>query len=169
MSDFGDAFLADYFAECEDHLAAIHQALLSLESSIGAARPDARVLEELFRAYHSVKGLASMVEDREAEVLAHEMESFLRALRDGEATLTSVSVDALIDGTRALEQAIAARRRRESPPAARAALAAVQALGRNRPREIESSSSGETASDSRALGGRWARSHNGPSVNAGGR
>ena len=61
MTTFGEAFLDDYFAESEEHLGTIRQALLALEGSIGLARPDARVTEELFRAYHSLKGLAGMV------------------------------------------------------------------------------------------------------------
>lgn len=125
---FGEAFLDDYFAESEEHLAAIRQALLALEGSIGLARPDARVTEELFRAYHSLKGLAGMVEDREAEALAHEMEGYLRALRDGDAALSSVSVDTLIDGTRMLERAVAAYQRREAPPESAPTLARLRML-----------------------------------------
>ena len=148
MSDFADAFLADYFAECEEHMTAIHQALLSLEGSIGAARPDPRVLEELFRGYHSLKGLAGMVEDRDAEALSHEMESYLRALRDGDAVLSSVGVDALIDGTRTLEQAIAARQRREAPPNAAAVLATLKALAREPGQALTPSSTPDIASPS---------------------
>ena len=128
MSTFGEAFLDDYFAECDEHLTAIRQSLLALDGSIGRPRPDANVTEELFRAYHSLKGLAGMVEDREAEALAHEMESYLRALRDGDAVLSSHSVDALIDGTRALEHAVAARQRRETPPDSREPLARLRRL-----------------------------------------
>ena len=83
MTSFGDAFLDDYFAECDEHFAAIRHALLTLEQSVGHARPNAVTLEELFRGYHSLKGLAGMVEDRRGEMLAHEMESYLRAVRDG--------------------------------------------------------------------------------------
>ena len=48
----------------------------------GSTSPPA-VLEELFRSFHSLKGISAMVELREAELLAHHMESCLRAIRQG--------------------------------------------------------------------------------------
>lgn len=116
MTGFGDAFLNDYFAECDEHLAAIRQALLTLEGSVGVARPAPAVIEELFRGYHSLKGLAGMVEDRHSERLAHEMEGYLRAIREGEITLTTAGVERLIDGTRTLEETVGALHHRRPPP-----------------------------------------------------
>ena len=51
-----------------------------------------------------------MVELREAEMLAHHMESYLRALRQRETALSQAGVDALIGGVDALERVVAARR-----------------------------------------------------------
>ena len=51
-----------------------------------------------------------MVDHRETEALAHELESYLRAIREGEAVLTTAGMDALIKGAGALEASIAARR-----------------------------------------------------------
>ena len=72
---FFEGFLDDYFAEADDHLTAIRTALLALET--GDRRPGAErvVLEDLFRRFHSLKGISGMVELREAELLAHHMES----------------------------------------------------------------------------------------------
>jgi two-component system chemotaxis sensor kinase CheA len=110
VSDQLDSFLADYFAEAEEHLSVIRRALLVLEQSIGQARPDAANLEELFRSFHSLKGIAGMVDHRETEALAHELESYLRAIREGDAILTAAGMDTLIKGAGALEASIAARR-----------------------------------------------------------
>ena len=54
------------------------------------------MLDELFRSFHSIKGISGMVELRDAEMLAHHMESYLRALRQREAQLTAAGMDALI-------------------------------------------------------------------------
>ena len=110
MSEDLDNFLDDYFAEAEEHLAVIRRALLILERSVGQPRPDAANLEELFRSFHSLKGIAGMVDHRETEALAHELEAYLRAIREGEAVLTTAGMDALIKGAGALEASIAARR-----------------------------------------------------------
>jgi len=115
VNDFLDTFLDDYFAECDEHLTTVRRTVLALESSVGRLRPDPAVTEELFRAFHSLKGIAGMVEHREIELLAHEMETYLRAVREGEARLTTTGVDTLLDGARVLEDAVAARRHREQP------------------------------------------------------
>src|SRR5688572_28133309 len=101
MSDeFLDRFLNDYYAECEEHLTVIKRALLSLEDSVGQPRPDSGVIEELFRSFHSIKGISAMVEHRESEQLAHEMETYLRSLRDGQVRLTTHGVEVMIAGDR---------------------------------------------------------------------
>ena len=110
MTENLDSFLDDYFAEAEEHLAVIRRALLILEQSVGQPRPDAANLEELFRSFHSLKGIAGMVDHRETEALAHELEACLRAIREGDVVLTTEGMDALIKGAGALEASIAARR-----------------------------------------------------------
>ena len=128
MTRFGDRFLNEYFAECEEHLIIVRQGLLALESAVGHARPKPSLTEELFRSFHSLKGLAGMVEDREGEFLAHEMESYLRAVREGEVHLTTHGVETLIEGTRALEATIAARHAQGDPPDTATTLASLRAL-----------------------------------------
>jgi two-component system chemotaxis sensor kinase CheA len=128
MTDFLDNFLDDYFAEAEEHLAAIRRALLALEHSVGQPQLDGALLEELFRSFHSLKGIAGMVDHRETEALAHELESYLRALRDGDAILTASGMDLLIKGAGALEASIAARRANEAARDTRPVVAEIQAL-----------------------------------------
>jgi two-component system chemotaxis sensor kinase CheA len=128
MSTFLDGFLDDYFAECEEHLTTVRRGLLALEGSVGRPRPDAAVTEELFRTFHTIKGISGMVEDRESEQLAHEMETYLRAIREGEARLTTHGIEALIDGVGTLEHVVAARRTGTTPPGIAGTIAALRGL-----------------------------------------
>lgn len=80
--NFFKDFLDDYFAECEDHLTVVRRELLAIEPFVGKQKIGHSVLNELFRSFHSLKGLSGMVGVKDAEELAHEMESYLRALRD---------------------------------------------------------------------------------------
>ncbi len=121
-ADFVGAFMDDYFAECEEHLQVVRAGLLSLETAIGASSVPAPVVEELFRSFHSLKGISAMVELREAEQLAHEMESCLRAIRAREIELSAPALDALVEGVHALEQVIAARRANAPAPSIAAPL-----------------------------------------------
>jgi len=123
------SFMDEYFAECDEHLAAIRRLLLEIEpvaAAGGAAPQDA--IEELFRSFHSIKGISGMVELREAEMLAHHLESYLRELRGRESRLTAVGLDALVAGVDALERTIAARRDGHAPPAVEAIVGSLEAV-----------------------------------------
>jgi two-component system chemotaxis sensor kinase CheA len=125
---FSEAFLDDYFAECDEHLRAIRGALLSLEAALKERRLDTIALEQIFRGCHSLKGLSGMVELREAEALAHELESYLRWLREGKLGLTADGVDALADGVSTLERVIVARREQKGMPSIEEPLARIRRL-----------------------------------------
>ena len=114
--EFISGFMDDYFEECDEHLATVRQILLSLEGVTGVQPIAPSILEEMFRSFHSMKGISGMVELRDAEMLAHEMESYLRALRQQEAILTPAGVDALVAGVDALERVIVARREKHPGP-----------------------------------------------------
>jgi len=107
---FAAEFLDDFFVECDEHLTTVRSDLLTLEAFVGRPHIEPPLLDSLFRAFHSLKGLAGMVGLAAVEQLAHQMESYLRALRQGQLVLSSAAIDALAVGTRTLEQVIAARR-----------------------------------------------------------
>ena len=115
-NNFFEDFLEDYFAECEEHLAVVRRELLTLESWINKSHIEISHLNELFRCFHSLKGLSGMVGVGMAEELAHQMESYLRVLRDQQIVLSSEGFDALIAGTKRLEQVITCYRNQTSPP-----------------------------------------------------
>ena len=126
--EFFAQFLDDYFAECAEHLTLVRRHLLALEEQAGHSGVDQPLLDELFRSFHTLKGISGMVGLGEAEQLAHHLESYLRALRHGEARPGHEGVEALLAGVSTLEQVIAARRREEAPPAIDATVARLQAL-----------------------------------------
>lgn len=106
-SEFDD-FLPDYVAECDEHLTAAGQVLLEVEAA--PERVDSGQLDGLFRNFHTVKGLSAMVGVREAERLAHALESYLGAVRKGRIALTADGVALLIDCVQTLDRVVAARR-----------------------------------------------------------
>ena len=126
--DFVAAFLDDYFAECEEHFTIIRRALLDLEGALGDSTQEGVLLEELFRSFHSLKGISAMVDLRDAERMSHELESCLRGLRDRELATTPQSIGALIDGTAMLETVIAARRAGAASPAIDEAIGRLESL-----------------------------------------
>ena len=79
-------------AEMREHLAAIEPLLLAAEHRTLAAAE----IADLFRAIHSLKGLARVAEALSMERLLHGAESHLAGVRSGERPLATTAVDALI-------------------------------------------------------------------------
>ena len=118
---FLDGFMDDYFVECEEHLATIRRLLLTLETGVGQQAAPPSVLDELFRSFHSIKGISGMVELRDAEMLAHHMESYLRAAGGSAVTADGMALDPRRRRARADDRRARARRpdRPDGPPARR--------------------------------------------------
>ncbi|HIK09698.1 MAG TPA: Hpt domain-containing protein [Oscillatoriaceae cyanobacterium M33_DOE_052] len=127
-STFFAEFLDDYFAESDAHMTNARRNLLALESYVDSDVVELGLVEELLRSFHTLKGLSGMVGVREAEALAHEMESYLRTLREEKARLSSEGMDALMAGAQMLQQAIAARKEQSPPPNIEATIARLQAI-----------------------------------------
>jgi two-component system, chemotaxis family, sensor kinase CheA len=124
-------FLEDYFSESEEHLTALRSDLLALERFVNQAPISRPLLDRLFRSFHSLKGISGMVGVREAEQLAHHMESYLRILRQEEVRLSQPGIDNLIAGTKLLEQVISAKREQQAAPDITAAVARLEELVQN--------------------------------------
>jgi two-component system chemotaxis sensor kinase CheA len=128
--EFAD-LLPDYVAECDEHLTAARRVLLALEPAPDRATPDQ--LDQLFRDFHTIKGLSGMVGAKGAERLAHDLESYLGTVRKGRAALTPAGLDVLVDGTELLEGIVTALRDGAPPPAVDAVAARAAALLPDRP------------------------------------
>ena len=102
--------LNDFYVECDEHLNNIREALTLLEQSVGKAQPNEKVVEELFRNFHSFKGISAIVGLRSAEELAHAGEELLRGLSRGRMTLSLPSLELLMATASMLEQIVLAFR-----------------------------------------------------------
>ncbi|HEY9835869.1 MAG TPA: Hpt domain-containing protein, partial [Vampirovibrionales bacterium] len=111
-----------------EHLTVVRRELLNIEPFVGKEKIERSILNELFRSFHSLKGLSGMVGVKDAEELAHEMESYLRVLRDQEVMLSPEGFDALLGGTKGLEETIACHRNETQPSDIKPAIAALRAV-----------------------------------------
>ena len=128
-AQFFDQFLDDFFAEADELLRSVRRHLLAFEDALaeGLAIPQASV-NELFRSFHTLKGISAMANVSAAETLAHHMESYLRQLRDGQAVLSREGLGVLIDSTKKLEQIVAARKDNQEVPPFDAELKRLESL-----------------------------------------
>ena len=114
--EFFDQFLDDYYAECDEHLVSIRRSLVTLEDEVDTSTVDRTLLDNLFRSFHTLKGISGMVGLSAAEQLAHHLESYLRELREGTALLSDPGFQALVSGVSLLESVINARRNDQPIP-----------------------------------------------------
>ena len=126
--EFFDQFLDDYYAECDEHLVLIRRALVTLEDEVDTGAVDRTLLDNLFRSFHTLKGISGMVGLSAAEQLAHDLESYLRELREGTVILRKPGFDALVDGVSLLENVINARRNDQPIPSIADMAERVQSL-----------------------------------------
>jgi chemotaxis protein histidine kinase CheA/ActR/RegA family two-component response regulator len=71
-----------FIEEAKDHLNTIEQGLLSLQSTI----EDPEMLNEIFRAAHSVKGGAAMLGLNSIQQTAHRLEDYFKILQESQLT-----------------------------------------------------------------------------------
>lgn len=100
----------DYFAECEEHLVALRHQLLEMEAATHGQGQDPNLVFETYRRFHSLKGLSGMVNFVELEELAHQVESFLRLLRDDEKRLDTSALDVMFAAVQAFEDGLQLRK-----------------------------------------------------------
>ena len=114
--EFFDQFLDDYYAECDEHLVSIRRSLVILEDEANVQRVDRTLRDNLFRSFHTLKGISGMVGLTAAEQLAHHLESYLRELREGTLRFSQPGFEALVAGVSLLEGVINARRNDQPLP-----------------------------------------------------
>ncbi|MFP4016267.1 MAG: chemotaxis protein CheA [Halanaerobiales bacterium] len=77
INDFDDEFLQDFIIETLEHLETIEMNVLDLETN-----PDnQQIVHSLFRAFHTIKGLAGFVDQKLIQEIAHKTENILDLCR----------------------------------------------------------------------------------------
>lgn len=125
--------VGDFCSEVRENLQRIDTRLIDLEE----AGESQDIINELFRAIHTVKGNARLLAIRKIEMLAHEMESLLGNLRNNERSVDEMTIDVLMAGNKALSQMTdqVSEHKSLSTPIAHL-IASIQALRQDRPRAV---------------------------------
>jgi two-component system chemotaxis sensor kinase CheA len=91
-------FVAYFRDEAEELLQQIDADLLQLEDFVGSGRADSELVNSLFRALHTIKGSAGMLQFTDIQNLAHKLENLVDLLRKERMPLTESCVDILFSG-----------------------------------------------------------------------
>src|SRR5690606_18733966 len=82
-----------FLDEAEELLQTMEAGILRLESE--AADPDPEIIQDIFRAAHTLKGSSATLGHQRMAELTHAMENVLDRLRKGKAAVTTHLVDTL--------------------------------------------------------------------------
>ncbi|MDO9601274.1 MAG: Hpt domain-containing protein, partial [Rhodocyclaceae bacterium] len=97
MSDFAgmEDLLLDFLTEATDLLSDVDNKLVDLEKN----PQDARLLNDIFRGFHTIKGGAGFLNAAELVTLCHLTENLFDKLRTGELILTKEIMDSIMAAT----------------------------------------------------------------------
>ena len=101
-------FVAYFRDEAEELLQQIDADLLQLEDFVQSGRPDTEIVNSLFRALHTIKGSAGMLQFSAVQSLAHKLENLCDLLRKERMPLSESCVDVLFAGRDFLTDLVAA-------------------------------------------------------------
>ncbi|ATB32498.1 chemotaxis protein CheA [Melittangium boletus] len=115
MNTAGKA-LAEFIAEGTEIVESLSKDLLVLDQQRGL-EPDPELINGIFRAAHSLKGLAALFGQERIAKLAHQSEDLLDRLRLGKLSLDDQVLDTLIESLDALQSLLAEASREEASDA----------------------------------------------------
>ncbi len=91
----------EFLAEAQENVELLSRDLVRLDEDRGHGRFDPEVLNEAFRAVHSLKGLSGLFGMGRMSELSHHLENLLDALRLGKAALTPATLDLMFEAVTA--------------------------------------------------------------------
>ncbi|MFM2407330.1 MAG: hypothetical protein RL358_72 [Pseudomonadota bacterium] len=123
MNDFAgmEELLRDFLAEASELLSDVDAKLIDLEKS----PHDHKLLNDIFRGFHTIKGGAGFLNAHELVTLCHLTENLFDKLRNGEMTLNAKIMDAIFSATGEVSQMFSALSQGRQPMAAPSELIAV--------------------------------------------
>jgi two-component system, chemotaxis family, sensor kinase CheA len=95
-TEFVHTSSGEYFTECEEHLDWIHRHLIMMEGFTNRNLIDLNIVDELLRAFHSVKGLSAIASVHAAKQAAHAMEEVIRDLKQAGTGPTDIAMEMLV-------------------------------------------------------------------------
>lgn len=114
----GDVPIEEFLGESEDIIDSLNKDLLSIHNAVSAARKvDPSLLNNIFRAAHSLKGISGLFGFTELTNLAHTLENTLDRLRMGKITLGEDVLDLLFESVEMLRAVVASKAEDGEAPA----------------------------------------------------
>src|SRR5262244_2834996 len=99
--------LQEFLSEAQEIVEALARDLLQLDEQRAQNRTDPELVNDAFRAVHSLKGLAGLFGVSRMLHMSHQLENLLDALRLGRVHLSSSVLDVLFEAVELYQRIIA--------------------------------------------------------------
>ena len=110
MAELSDKAREEFFSEAQEIIETLSRNLLSLDSTIKAGISDPSLINEAFRAVHTLKGLAGLFGAARLGALSHRLEDVLDDLRLGRIDLAQSVLDVLFSAVEAYTRILQAEK-----------------------------------------------------------
>ena len=124
--EFFEQFLDDFYADCEEHLSQIRNGILTLEQQLQSGSISPETVHQLYRSFHTIKGLSAMIGLDPAEQVAHTLENLLAKLRKEPTRLNLKSIEAIELAAQQLSQILDQHKNHQPLPETETVLQPVQ-------------------------------------------
>ncbi len=103
LNDEDIEILTDFIAESEENLEAIEIDLVELEQ----APSDMEIINNIFRPFHTIKGVSGFLDLKKINRLAHSTETLLDHARSGDFLMNDIATDVILESIDTLKRLIA--------------------------------------------------------------
>jgi two-component system chemotaxis sensor kinase CheA len=140
MVDMPDKAREEFFSEAQEIVETLSRNLLALDASQKKGQVDPGLVNEAFRAVHTLKGLAGLFGASLLGTLSHRLEDLLDALRLGRIDATPDVLDVLFGSVDLFNQLLEAEQEGTIEPmsALRGVLDAIDRAGKGKPKPVQS-------------------------------
>ena len=118
MTEITDKAREEFFSEAQEIIETLSRNLLALDASIKQGRTDPSLVNEAFRAVHTLKGLAGLFGATRMGSLSHQLEDLLDDVRLGRQELSADLLDILFSGIDVYHQILSAEKQGLEDPLA---------------------------------------------------
>src|SRR6478735_6739238 len=139
MVDMPDKAREEFFSEAQEIVESLSRNLLALDASQKKGHVDPGLVNEAFRAVHTLKGLAGLFGASLLGTLSHRLEDLLDALRLGRIDPTPDVLDVLFGSVDLFNQLLEAEQEGTTEPmsALRGALDAIDRAGKGKAKPVK--------------------------------
>jgi two-component system chemotaxis sensor kinase CheA len=116
MAEGLDKAREEFFSEAQELVESLSRNLLAIDATLKGGAQDPSLINEAFRAVHTLKGLAGLFGAKRVSTLSHRLEDVLDGLRLGRLALSPEVLDLLFRAVEVYNVTLAAERARSDDP-----------------------------------------------------